>query len=144
MKILRTTKGIIIVIEQNEIHFYNSKDILKKERIILSFSILILVALNIFFGKSYDNLLWLSLWIFLFITWIAYLLFHIFKSRYPDVIKFVDIHKIRHVRKNKAVSLCICTRDYSIKFKIKEDEAIDNSILDYFKNNGVEVEEIIR
>ncbi len=144
MKILRTAEDVIIVIEQNEMHFYNSKDIFMKERIILSLSILCLVALNIVFGKSYDSLLWLCLWIFLFITWITYLLFHLFKGRYPDNIKLIDIQKISYLKKNKTVKLYIYCRNYSIKFKIKGVDALDNSAFDYFKNKGIDVEEVYR
>jgi hypothetical protein len=142
MIILRTTENVIIVIEQNEMHFYNSKDMFMKERIFLSLSILCLVALNIVLGKTYDSLLWLSLWVFLFITWIAYLLFHLLKGRYPDKIKFMDIHKIRYAKKNKAVNFCICSGNFQIKFRAKVDHALEKSTLSYFKNHGVDVEEI--
>ncbi len=142
MIILRTTENVIIVIEQNEMHFYNSKDMFMKERIFLSLSILCLAALNIVLGNTSDSLLWLSLWVFLFITWIAYLLYHLLKGRYPEKIKFLDIHKIRYARKNKAVNFCICSRNFQIKFKTKVDDALEKSTLNYFKNHGVDVEEI--
>lgn len=119
MKLIKSLNKVLMVVDEEAVSFFNQNDEIKKERIAIGITMIVVAMANLSYIASMERIFSITAWSLFIVAWIIYLVFNALKHSYPGKLPLSEFMSIKLTKTHQICQIKIHAGQRSLVFKQK-------------------------